>query len=142
MPANVQSGNRYVLVNKKGKTVVDLSGTDGRSVIGWERHNGENQQWEVIEVNGGWNLKNVGTGKYLSLGCGIKNGGSVVGSDEPFTWQITQDSEDCNGLRVKVPNTNKDLDLSDNGNPTPGNPIEIWGSWKADNQIWYFEQAC
>ncbi|PPQ90356.1 hypothetical protein CVT25_007758 [Psilocybe cyanescens] len=141
MPANIQNGTRYILVNKKGKTVVDLSGTDSRSVIGWDRHGGTNQQWEAIQTHGGWHLKNAGTGKYLSLGARPENGGSVVGSDEPFIWELVEDSEDQNGIRVKVPNTNKDLDLSDHGNPTAGNPIAIWGSWKGENQVWYFEQA-
>lgn len=43
--------------------------------------------------------------------------------------------------RISVPGTDKDMDLSDHGNTTPGTPVELWGRWVAFNQVWYFEKG-
>lgn len=40
----IQSGNRYILVNKKAGTVVDLDIRNNKTVICWSRHGGLNQQ--------------------------------------------------------------------------------------------------
>ncbi|KAH9475071.1 hypothetical protein JR316_0012176 [Psilocybe cubensis] len=142
MSSNIQSEARYVIVNKKSGTVIDLSGTDNYQVIGWERHNGTNQQWETIEVGGGWHIKNVGNGKYLSLGgASAQDGVSVVGTDDHFLWELKTDDKDPNGVRIKVPHSYQNVDLSDHGNPTPGTHVVVWGRWEGTNQVWYFEQG-
>lgn len=42
--AHVQSGGTYKLINAKGGTVLDLSGGDNRSIIGYGFHGGDNQK--------------------------------------------------------------------------------------------------
>lgn len=42
--ATIESGGAYVLFNAKAGNCVDLSGTDGESVIGWDYHGGDNQK--------------------------------------------------------------------------------------------------
>lgn len=51
-------------------------------------------------MEGGWHIKNVGNGKYLSLGgAGPNDNVSVVGSDDHYVWELIPDSEDQNGIR-------------------------------------------
>uniref|UniRef100_A0A8H8CG26 Ricin B lectin domain-containing protein n=1 Tax=Psilocybe cubensis TaxID=181762 RepID=A0A8H8CG26_PSICU len=141
MSVNVESEARYVIVNKKAGTVIDLSGTDNHSIIGWERHDGTNQQWETIEVDGRWHIKNVGNGLYLSLGgAGPNDDVRLVGSEDHYSWELVRDDEDENGIRIKVPDSWHNVDLTNHGDPTPGTPIAIWGRWQGQNQVWYFER--
>ena len=42
--ATIESGGEYILYNAKAGNCVDLSGTDGESVIGWDYHGGDNQK--------------------------------------------------------------------------------------------------
>jgi len=40
----IEAGKRYVLINKKSGTALDLDTRDNRSVQGWSRHGKANQQ--------------------------------------------------------------------------------------------------
>ena len=40
----IESGNRYYIINKKARTVVDLDTRNYWTVQGWSRHEGTNQQ--------------------------------------------------------------------------------------------------
>ena len=42
--AQVQAGQTYRLVNLKAGNVLDLSGGDNKSIIGYEWHGGDNQK--------------------------------------------------------------------------------------------------
>lgn len=42
--AQVQSGATYRLINAKAGNVLDLSGGDGKSIIGYDWHGGDNQK--------------------------------------------------------------------------------------------------
>ncbi|KDR71606.1 hypothetical protein GALMADRAFT_143860 [Galerina marginata CBS 339.88] len=136
----IESGAHYIIANKKGKTVVDLNTVDGTTVIGWSCHGGQNQQWETIQAEGGWHIRNVGNGKYLRFEGNVCDGRQAIATLDPFLWHLWPDSEDQNGIRVCVPNTPQNLDLSDDGNATNGTPVSIWGRWKGTNQVWYFER--
>ncbi|PPQ72685.1 hypothetical protein CVT24_012663 [Panaeolus cyanescens] len=139
--ANNQSGNKYFIRNVKGGTVVDLSGEDNQSIIGYPRNDGENQQWEVEEVDGGWYIKNVQDGRYLALPEEPRDDLTVVVSEEPYIWHLWGDEEIEGGVRICVPNTQQNLDLTNYGSEEPGTRVAIWGRWQANNQIWYFDEA-
>ncbi|KAF8797635.1 ricin B-like lectin [Phlegmacium glaucopus] len=141
MSPDIQSGCRYIITNHKGGTVIDLSGADNKSIIGYTRHGGENQQWEPTQRDNGWIIKNVRSGHYLGYEGQLSDGTKLVATEQPFVWHIWHDKEDPSAYRISVPDTNKDVDLSDHGNPTPGTPIALWGRWVAFNQAWYFERV-
>ena len=42
--------------------------------------------------------------------------------------------------RLLVPGTWMNIDLSDHGNSTPGTPVELWGKWEGQNQLWTLQQ--
>lgn len=39
-----ESGNTYKIISHKNGTALDLSGTDGVSITGWDSHDGDNQK--------------------------------------------------------------------------------------------------
>ncbi|KIP01385.1 carbohydrate-binding module family 13 protein [Phlebiopsis gigantea 11061_1 CR5-6] len=141
--AQIQSGGVYALLNAKAGNCVDLSGGDGRSIIGYEYHGGDNQKWrfQKLSQGPGWVIQNVGTGKYLSITEGAGDGVLVVGSNDPTQWDVCRDEEDSSVHRLFVLNTPFNLDLSDNGNPTPGTPVSVWGKWSGRNQCWRLQEA-
>ncbi|RXW19130.1 hypothetical protein EST38_g6727 [Candolleomyces aberdarensis] len=138
----VQAGTRYRIVNAKGGTVIDLSASDGESVVGWDFHGGDNQIWEAdSSEDGTWHFKNAANGRYLAIAQEPGDGVKVVGSDEPFGWHIWPDEQDASTLRICLPNTVFNIDLSNHGDSTPGTSVEIWGRWEGVNQTWRFEEA-
>ncbi|KAF9032391.1 carbohydrate-binding module family 13 protein [Panaeolus papilionaceus] len=141
MSHNVESGNKYFIRNVKGGTVIDLSGEDNYSIIGYPRNDGENQQWEVERVDYGWNIKNVQDGRYLALAEEAQDDLSVVVREDPFVWHLWGDEEIKNGVRICVPDTQQNIDLTNYGSEEPGTRVAIWGRWQANNQIWYFDEG-
>ena len=51
--AIIESGGEYILFNAQAGNCVDLSGTDGESVIGWDYHEGDNQHWVIKKQSDG-----------------------------------------------------------------------------------------
>ncbi|KIM43944.1 carbohydrate-binding module family 13 protein [Hebeloma cylindrosporum] len=139
--AAIENGGRYIIHNSKSKTVLDLNGSDGRTIIGFPRHGGENQQWETIYHDGGWHIKSVGTDKYLNLESHPKDDVRLVAIQQPFLWHLWDDDRVANAIRICVPNTRQNVDLTDYGNPNPGTPVAIWGRWEGENQTWKFEKV-
>ncbi|KAH8105182.1 carbohydrate-binding module family 13 protein [Cristinia sonorae] len=158
----IQSGAVYRLVNAKAGNVLDLSGGDNESIIGYDWHGGDNQKWELQDVGDNeWVFRNVGTGKYLHIDSYAKNGTPVIASESKTGFNIWPDEEDASTYRVFVPNTRLNFDLSDHGNPTPGTVsfgrlsriervidlgafvqlITLWDKWSGRNQCWRFEQV-
>ncbi|KAF8269117.1 hypothetical protein EI94DRAFT_1038863 [Lactarius quietus] len=86
---SIKSGQRYKITNEQAKLVVDLSGGDGKSIIGWTFHDGENQQWITEkQYDGKWTIRSVGPQKYIAFVNTPENGTALVGLDEPQLWDI------------------------------------------------------
>ena len=46
-----ETGQPYVIINKKSGTVIDLSGEDNQSIIGYNYHGGDNQKvWPSVTL--------------------------------------------------------------------------------------------
>ncbi|KAJ2917819.1 hypothetical protein MD484_g2584, partial [Candolleomyces efflorescens] len=132
----VEAGQRYKIVNAKSGTVIDLSGHDGVSVSGWDDHGGDNQIWEAHTDGSTWHFRNAANGRYLAIEQEPGDAVKVIGSDEPFGWHIWPDEQDPSTLRICLPDTVFNIDLSNHGDATPGTPVEIWGRWEGVNQTW------
>jgi len=134
------SGTTYKITNAAGGTVLDLSGGDNKSIIGYGDHDGSNQRWIFAHQHAGWTLQSVGTGLYLGIEGAPGDGTPVVATQQPTThWEIEKDDQDSSTWRFYVQGTRFNLDLSDHGNPTPGTPITLWGKWAGKNQTWRLE---
>ncbi|KAF6748415.1 carbohydrate-binding module family 13 protein [Ephemerocybe angulata] len=140
--SEITSGNRYKITNAQGGTVLDLSIKNGRTINGWNWHGTDNQIWQLEQVEGGpWRFRNVSNGKYLAAEGNPRDGLQLIGSEQPFNWHMWRDERDQNTYRIVYPDTVFNVDLSGNGDPTGGTPIELWGRHEAVNQTWRFEQV-
>ncbi|KAJ8693685.1 hypothetical protein PTI98_008660 [Pleurotus ostreatus] len=120
----------------------DLSGGDNKSIIGYSDHNGANQTWEALPGGNGWIFKNVATGQYLGINGLARDGTPVEGIHPPFEWHVKNDEGHPDTVRLFVPNTLFNMDLSDNGNATAGTKIQVWNKWTPGvNQCWRLVQV-
>ncbi|KAM5545870.1 hypothetical protein V8D89_000908 [Ganoderma adspersum] len=137
----IESNKTYKLVNAKAGNVLDLSGSDKKSVTGRGWHAGDNQKWHVNQEDGDWMLRNIATGLYLGVEGMAANGTPVIAVAKRFRWDIRPDEQDSSTFRLFVPNTNFNLDLNKVGDPTPGTPVTLWDKWfPGKNQTWRFEE--
>ncbi|KAH8989169.1 hypothetical protein EDB86DRAFT_2808009 [Lactarius hatsudake] len=101
---SIKSGQRYKITDEQTKLVVDLSGVNNKSVLGYNFHGGANQQW-IIErqVNNQYTIQSVGHHKYLGVEKTPGNGTHLVGLDKPQFWdiEIQPDSKDATKLSAK-----------------------------------------
>ncbi|KAF8896826.1 ricin B lectin domain-containing protein [Mucidula mucida] len=139
------SGQTFVIRNAKSGTALDLK-EDGH-VIGYSRHGGENQQWEVTQGSDGkWTFRCKRGGKYLAVqGNEAGDNKAVIAQDQEFGWYMNVDKHIANeGFRIYAhPCFNLDLD---NGSTENGTRVAVWGQWTeeqgtAPHQSWQFERA-
>ncbi|KZT30065.1 carbohydrate-binding module family 13 protein [Neolentinus lepideus HHB14362 ss-1] len=139
--ARVQSGATYKIVNAKAGNVMDLSGGDDKSIIGYDFHDGVNQKWVIEQQgDGAWTFRSAGSGQYIAIEGVAQDGAPLVVQNEPFQWDVWPDEDDPSTFRVFIPNTRQNWDLSDHGNATPGTKVTLWDKWDGENQKWRFEQ--
>jgi len=122
MALYIASGSRYIITNAKSGKAADVSGVDNRAsaytfqsvlavsclhtisylriVIGFDKHGGENQQWEIQYNGDGWHIKSVASGKYLALEGSPSEGTKVIAAEnQPFNWHIWPDTKDIKAAR-------------------------------------------
>ncbi|CAE6490286.1 unnamed protein product [Rhizoctonia solani] len=145
---------------------MDLSDGDKQSIIAFGWHGGDNQKWQFEDAgDGNYYIKNVGFGKYLTfpdepndgkqvfinVGFGKyltfpdepNDGKQVIATDGPRPWEVRvgregenqQDSKES--IRIFVPGTSQNLDLTNHGDITPGNPVQLWEQTPGQGQAWY-----
>ncbi len=92
-------GTYFVLLNRRSKTAIDLSGADNTTIFGYPKHGLANQQWEFIPSGHGYIIRCVrpsadGHGLYLALdNGGLHDYAPVVASPRPATWSVQQNDE-------------------------------------------------
>ncbi|GLB42714.1 putative carbohydrate-binding module family 13 protein [Lyophyllum shimeji] len=140
-PELVQSGFTYRITNAKSGTVMDLSGLDNKTVIGYPNFNTNNQQWALQWTNIGWTFRSVSSGLYLGIDGPLADGTRLVAKPEPFGWHIWHDEVDSSTYRIFVPNTTLNVDLNNHGSTVPGTAITLWYRWLGIHQTWRFERV-
>ncbi|KAE9404205.1 putative mannanase [Gymnopus androsaceus JB14] len=127
----IQSGLTFNIHNVKSGTVMDLSGVDNKSIIGYplDSVGGENQKWTTLWTGEAWNFQNALTGAYLGIAGTAQDGQNLTVSTTPTGWDIWHDTVNETNYRVFIPNTSQNWDLYADGDATPGDPITLWGEW-------------
>ncbi|KAL5636319.1 hypothetical protein ACGC1H_004956 [Rhizoctonia solani] len=126
---------------------MDLSGGDGQSIIAFEWHGGDNQKWLFEPTgNGTYHIKNFTANKYITFPDEPNDGKQVIATDGPREWEVRVGREDDDdseppSIRIFVPGTRQNLDLTNHGDITPGNPVQLWEQTPGKGQAWYFIQA-
>lgn len=138
--SQVTSGQTYRITNVRSGTVVDLSGVDNHTIIGYPYHSGRNQQWTFEWTGHSWTIRSVSSGQYLGVnGTNYADGTGLVATSTPFEWDIWHDEADQNTFRFFVHDTHYNWDLNNYGDATPGEPITLWYTWNGLHQTWRIE---
>ncbi|KAL4063528.1 carbohydrate-binding module family 13 protein [Scleroderma yunnanense] len=134
--ANIQSNGIYALKNVEADSYLDLSGSD--------RHSStyDTVEWQFIHQGyGNFQIKSVADGQYLGIDGPPANGVRVVAVSTPFMWTIQRDPVHSQAIRLYVPGTDLNMELSDQGNPTPGTHVQLWSTFYGHHQIWRFRRV-
>ncbi|KAF8264535.1 hypothetical protein EI94DRAFT_1703161 [Lactarius quietus] len=139
------SSQRYKIANEESGLIFEPSGGKNKSVISWDFHGFDNQQWITEKQDDGqWTIRSVRHQKYLGFDCTPVNGipVQVVGLDKPQFWdiEILSESEDHDNPRVKIwlRGTLLVVELP-KGRSTPA-PLQLRGAQEGKNQIWVLEE--
>ncbi|CAE7127000.1 unnamed protein product [Rhizoctonia solani] len=142
----VESANFHEVGQDVG--ALDLSGGDGTSIISFPWHGGDNQKWEFIPAdNGHYHIRNAQQGKYITFPDEPNDGKQVIATDGPREWEVRLGHEGVNdkdeqvSVRIFVPGTEQNLDLTNHGDITPGNPVQLWSRTPGQGQAWYAVNA-
>ncbi|KAG2357978.1 hypothetical protein BDR07DRAFT_1612179 [Suillus spraguei] len=73
--ACIQNQHTYILKNCKGGTVMDLSGGDNYSIIGYHDDYGLNQAWTFQDNGDHWVIKSAGADIYLGIEGSVGDAG-------------------------------------------------------------------
>ncbi|OAX32521.1 carbohydrate-binding module family 13 protein [Rhizopogon vinicolor AM-OR11-026] len=145
--ACIQDQHTYTLTNCRGGTVLDLSGADNRSIIGFYANGGSNQSWIFLRDHSGgnnWYIKSARSGQFLGMEGhidNIRNGTRVIAVSSPFRWNIEDSGiAGVRGIRILAHGTDFSVELSDHGNWAEGRKVELCGRWTGPNQIWAVKQ--
>ncbi|CAE6435564.1 unnamed protein product [Rhizoctonia solani] len=124
---------------------MDLSEGNDQSIIAFGWHGGENQRWQFEPAgNGNYYIKNVKYSKYITFPDEPEDGKQVIATDGPREWEVRVGHEGVNvddeaeSIRIFVPGTEKNLDLTNHGDITPGTPVQLWEQTPGKGQAWYF----
>ncbi|KAG9074432.1 hypothetical protein FRC06_010702 [Ceratobasidium sp. 370] len=136
----VQPGT-YRIINVKSGTCITVK--NDWDAVGWQKHDGRDQQWYVQRSGEGYRFKNCETGQYL---CLVETRDSkeprtkVFCGVYPTTWDLRQESKDFNMYIIKQADANRIIDLNkwgseENGTELFADPQPHW----VPQQRWRFE---
>jgi hypothetical protein len=133
----------YVLINGRGGTVVDISAADNKSIVGDTFDGGKQQQWRFEQLGQGFSICNVLTGLYITSEAGIDDNIALTTSPFPTSWAVGIDGNHDGNIWISWPNTGFVLDLTNNGQSTPGTPIHLHNKRSPRNpcQSWRFQSV-
>ncbi|KAG6818547.1 hypothetical protein H0H93_004133, partial [Arthromyces matolae] len=134
---NIEAGKRYVLINARSGTAIQLSGSDNDSagiptVV----------KWELLQEDKHYILRNVHNGKYLGIDGDPHDKVPVRGVDAPVKWNIFPVDREQTFFQIIVPDTRLAVDLFHHHIPENGYPITIERKWEPGrNQCWTFAEG-
>ncbi|KAI5998524.1 hypothetical protein F5J12DRAFT_318630 [Pisolithus orientalis] len=110
----------YTFVNRQSGTAMEMNTTD-HSLIGMPPKENETQKWEISPLGAGHSIRNLKSGKYLSVKS-LSKDAPVVASDYPVAWFIREvrvNEENAAFYEIRWPMTDIMLELADSGSSTP-----------------------
>ncbi|OJA19472.1 hypothetical protein AZE42_04911 [Rhizopogon vesiculosus] len=126
-----------------GRTVLNLSDADNRSINGFHARGSPNQSWIFQRDHSGgnnWYIKSANSGQFLGIDGHIdkiKNSTRVVAVSSPFRWNIKDsDIAGVRGIRILVHGTVFSVDLDDHGLSADATRVQLWERLSNQNQIW------
>lgn len=132
----------YRIVNRNSGKVLDVNGAstaNGTGIIQWTWNNGNNQQWQVIDLGTGYyRITNRNSAKVLDVNGGsTANGASIV----QWTWNGGNNQQwqfiETSGGYYRIINRNSGQGVDVNGGSTTNGASVIQWPWNGgNNQQW------
>ena len=145
--ATVDTTAWYVLLNHNSGKALDVSGAstaDGASVIQWTRTDAYNQQFQFVDVGGGYyKLRARHSGKVVDVqGASTSDGAPLVQwTDTGATDQQFSLADSGNGyVRFVNRNSGKVADVA-GLSTADGATVQQWTDWNGSNQQWQLVQV-
>ncbi|EJC99514.1 uncharacterized protein FOMMEDRAFT_148689 [Fomitiporia mediterranea MF3/22] len=124
----------YIMRNVKSDSMMDLSGGDNKSIIGFPRHGLENQQWEFGNLGEGWYIRSVHTGSYLNIESGLEDGFPVVANGFPASWVVENEPGEEKDVFRRVASQFDPHPLLGSHGRTHGKPL-VSNFWSAPSVV-------
>ncbi|KAI4527731.1 hypothetical protein K525DRAFT_283430 [Schizophyllum commune Loenen D] len=136
-PTNIVPGT-YTIRNEAIDQVLDLSGADHKTCIGYLAHGGENQRWIIDRLGAGYTIQNARSKTYMTVDASLANGTTIVGSAFPVAWDIQLGNA---GWTIGWPNSRYFLELDYHADPNPqAAELQLWRNENTNhfqrNRIW------
>ncbi|KAF9002116.1 hypothetical protein BDQ17DRAFT_1357458 [Cyathus striatus] len=108
--------------------VIDLSGSDLKSVIVFPHHGDTNQQWEIAPLGLGYSMRCVYNDGYVTVDNSLQEGVSIVATPYPVSWELEGDDFELGIWRICWPNGQ--LVLAEKTDGTSKVPFESSHLWR------------
>lgn len=130
------NNGRYRIKNQQSGTYFDVP--QSGEAHGWQGYaQNLNQQWDLEQANGGFRIKNAGSGQWVNTRGEPRDGCRVITSGQPRIWEIKHEQ---GGWAIFAQGSREVIDL-DYGKTENGAWINVWGFTGANQQYWQFEQV-
>lgn len=126
--SNIPTPGPYMVFNAKSGTVLDLSGADRQSVIGYPAHWRNNQQWEFIPSGNGYAIRSTwpsdkyDCGLYLTVRA-VQDEEPIIATPFPMSWDVR--TVDEGSIQIYWPNTGFVFDLAGRGSAAPSTKVQL-----------------
>ena len=142
--ATIDNGTYYIGIQKDNGYVLSVDNnknTEGANIMLWTKADHEYRKFAFTYEGGGYySIKNIGSGKYLSVNQESgKSGANVQQSDYKMLWYIIPDEDGYCYILPKSSSTSC-LDLT-SGTVQKGQNIEIWKYNMGSAQKWQLESV-
>ncbi|KAH9942794.1 hypothetical protein B0H21DRAFT_749888, partial [Amylocystis lapponica] len=122
----------YILLNSENGSALDLAGYDGRSILAYPLHGGQNQQWEFTPSGEGNIIRNLSSDdRYLTV-REVHIGEPVIATPFPVAWNVYKmhtDGEEY-AIRIAWAETTFVVGLADQAELVKWSTDQLRQSWK------------
>ncbi|KAA8650331.1 uncharacterized protein ATNIH1004_003015 [Aspergillus tanneri] len=128
---------QYILTNKATGTVLDLSGSDSKSIIGWQHNGGSNQNWDILPVQDDtYMIASAAGGKRITApDGGDRPIAALADPNDPRSLWRAFTNDGFGYIFHNMADPGKVLDLAASS-PDNGTPIVLWEPNGGANQEW------
>lgn len=135
---NLHSSKKYILVAKHSGKALDVPASGAQQLLQWSRHNGLNQQFQIIKKgNGYYQLMGVKSGKLLEAKDG-KVMATTSTSGDAVLWKLLDKGNGYCAIIAKTGGRNFDVPAQSKDN---GAKIGLWGAHTGDHHQFKFIEA-
>ncbi|KAF4621989.1 hypothetical protein D9613_009500 [Agrocybe pediades] len=105
---SINGGVYYIASKENQDMVLDVAGYDEETVLAYNKHGGDNQKWLFKKLGQGYSIQSMLPKQrelYLSIHAGSLDGGGMIVSPFPVSWEVEEDEFEQNTWKIKWPDS-------------------------------------